>query len=83
MQSSGNIFYENEKFELLKDDFMIEITRCYFDSKKDMKVLGYDRDYINTSNFKKAKIRLNYVMLKNKTFNEFREKRPGRFPERT
>ncbi len=71
LQSSGNIFYENEKFELLKDDFMIEITRCYFDSKKDMKVLGYDRDYINTSNFKKAKIRLNYVMLKNKTFNEY------------
>lgn len=71
LQSSGNIFYEDDKFEMLKDDFMIEITRCYFDSKKDMEILGYERDYINTDNFKKAKIRLNYVMMKNKTFDEY------------
>ncbi len=71
LQSSGNIFYEDDKFKLLKDDFMIEITRCYFDSKKDMEILGYKRDYINTENFKKANIRLNYVMMKNKTFDEY------------
>lgn len=71
LQSSGNIFYEDDKFNLLKDDFLIEITRCYFDSKKDMEVLDYKRDYINTENFKKANIRLNYVMLKNKKFDEY------------
>lgn len=74
LQSSGNIFYEDDKFNLLKDDFMIEITRCYFDSKKDMEVLGYKRDYIKTSNFNKANnIRLNYVMLQNKSFDEYLE----------
>ena len=71
LQSSGNIFYEDDKFNLLKDDFMIEITRCYFDSKKDMDILGYNRDYINTDNFSKANIRLNYVMLKDKSFDDY------------
>lgn len=73
IQSSGNIFYEDDKLHLFKDDFMIEITRCFFDSKKDMKTLGYKRDYINTDNFTKANIRLNYVMLKNKTFDTYLE----------
>ena len=36
-----------------------------------MKILGYKRDYINTPNFKKANIRLNYVLLKNKKFEEY------------
>ena len=35
-----------------------------------MKVLGYKRDYINSENFKKAKVRLNYVLLKNKKFED-------------
>lgn len=71
LQSSGNIFYEDEKLELIKDDFMVEITRVSLDSKEDMKVLGYKKDYINTDNFKKAKIRLNYVLMKNKSFEEY------------
>lgn len=71
LQSSGNIFYENDKFNLLKDDFTIEITRCYFASRKDMKTLNYKRDYIKTENFSKSNIRLNYVMLKNKTFKQY------------
>ena len=29
-----------------------------------MKILGYKRDYINTDNLKKAKVRLNYVLMK-------------------
>lgn len=71
LQSSGNIFYEDEKLDLIKDDFMVEITRVSLDSNEDMKVLGYKRDYINTENFKKAKIRLNYVLMKNKSFEEY------------
>lgn len=71
LQSSGNIFFEPDKLNLIKDDFIVEITRTDFDSKKDMKILGYDKDYINSENFKKAKIRLNYVMLKNKTVEEY------------
>ncbi len=70
LQSSGNIFYEDKKFNLIKDDFIIEITRVSLDSKKDMEILGYNRDYINTETFKKAKIRLNYVLLKNKKLDD-------------
>ena len=70
LQSSGNIFYEDEKLDLIKDDFVVEITRVSLDSKKDMEILGYKRDYINTENFKKAKVRLNYVLLKNKKFED-------------
>lgn len=73
LQSSGNIFYENEKLDLIKNDFMIEITRVSLDSKEDMKILGYKRDYINSENFKKASVRLNYVLMKNKTFDEYLE----------
>lgn len=73
LQSSGNIFYEDENLNLIKDDFIIEITRVSLDSKKDMEVLGYKRDYINTENFKKANIRLNYVLLKNKKFEDYLE----------
>lgn len=70
LQSSGNIFYEDEKLDLIKEDFIVEITRVSLDSKKDMEILGYKRDYINTENFKKAKVRLNYVLLKNKKFED-------------
>lgn len=73
LQSSGNIFYEDKKLDLIKNDFMIEITRVSLDSKEDMKVLGYNRDYINTDNFKKANIRLNYVLMKDKSFEEYLE----------
>ena len=70
LQSSGNIFYEDEKFNLIKDDFIVEITRVSLDSQRDMEILGYKRDYINSDNFKRANIRLNYVLLKGKTFEE-------------
>jgi organic radical activating enzyme len=73
LQSSGNIFYEDEKLDLIKDDFIVEITRVSLDSKKDMEILGYKRDYINSDNFKKANIRLNYVLLKNKKFEDYLE----------
>ncbi|MBR4110201.1 MAG: hypothetical protein IKK43_00705 [Clostridia bacterium] len=73
IQSSGNIFYDDEKFNYIKDDFLVEITRVNVDSKKDMEILGYTRDYINSSNFKKANIRLNYVLMKDKAFEEYLE----------
>lgn len=73
LQSSGNIFYEKEKLDYIKDDFIVEITRVDIDSSKDMKILGYDRDYINSDNFKEANVRLNYVLLKNKSFNDYLE----------
>ncbi|MBQ9090523.1 MAG: 4Fe-4S cluster-binding domain-containing protein [Alphaproteobacteria bacterium] len=70
-QSSGNIFFEKDKLDLIKKDFIVEITRIDFDSKKDMEILGYDKDYINSHLFKEVNVRLNYVMLKNKTFEEY------------
>ena len=70
-QSSGNIFYDDDKFGLVKDKFMIEVTRVDFDSKKDMEILGYEKDYLNSDNFKKANIRLNYVLMKNKSFDDY------------
>lgn len=70
-QSSGNIFFEKDKLDLIKKDFIVEITRVDFDSKKDMEILGYDKDYINSPLFKEANIRLNYVMLKHKSFEEY------------
>ena len=50
LQSSGNIFYEDKMLDLIKDDFIIEVTRVSLNSKKDMEMLGYKRDYINTEN---------------------------------
>jgi hypothetical protein len=70
-QSSGNIFFEPEKLNLIKNDFTIEITRVDFDSKKDMQILGYNQDYINSEAFKTANIRLNYVLMKNKSFDTY------------
>ena len=70
LQSSGNIFYEDEKLDLIKNDFMVEITRVSMDSKKDMEILGYKRDYINSANFSKVPVRLNYVLLKNRSIDE-------------
>lgn len=73
LQSSGNIFYEDKKLDYIKDDFIVEITRAHIDSQKDMQILGYQRDYIHSDNFKKANIRLNYILMKNKTFDDYLE----------
>jgi len=71
IQTSGNLFFDDNKFNLMKDDFLIEITRTDFNSERDMKTLGYRRDYIHSKNFPAANVRLNYVMLKDRTFNEY------------
>lgn len=71
-QSSGNIFNQgfNAEFELFKNDFIFEITRVSLDAQKDMKTLGYNHNYLEDKNFKRANIRLNYVLMKNKSMEE-------------
>lgn len=71
LQTSGNLFFDDKKFNLMKDDFMLEITRTDFDSAIDMQTQGYRRDYIHSPNFPRANVRLNYVMLKGKSFDEY------------
>lgn len=70
-QSSGNIFFEPDKLNLIKNDFIVEITRVDFNSKKDMEILGYKQDYINYPLFSEANVRLNYVLLKHKSFDDY------------
>ena len=70
-QSSGNIFFEPEKLKLIKDDFIVEITRVAFDPEEDMKTLGYKQNYLESPLFRKATVRLNYVLMKNKKFEEY------------
>lgn len=64
IQSSGNLFLYDDKFNLFKD-WIIEVTRVAHDFDKDNKILKYKHDYMNTENFKKANIRMNIVLLKN------------------
>lgn len=58
IQTSGNLFFEDEKFELFNNLFgeklEINLARVSFDNSEDMQVLGYDRDYTKTDNFKNA-----------------------------
>lgn len=66
--TSGNIFREAEKdkWELfVSHDWMFECTTATFDHKKDQKILGYNHNYFDNERFKKSRIRLNYVLLKN------------------
>jgi len=64
IQTSGNLFYNDKLFYLFKD-WLIEITRIseYYDV--DSSVLHYKNDYTLTKNFHNARIRLNYVLLRN------------------
>lgn len=58
IHSSGNIFNEPEKFDLFnlsKLTTEIEILRISLNSKIDMEILGYDFDYLKTSEFKKSR----------------------------
>lgn len=64
--TSGYVFRpEAQKvFDLLNNaGYYFEVTVTSFDLVKDKEILGYDLEYFNEPNFKKAKIRLNYVML--------------------
>lgn len=65
--TSGNIFREVEikKYNLFKShNWYFEVTTSSVNKEKDMKTLGYSPYYYDSDKFKKSKIRLNYVMLK-------------------
>lgn len=64
IQTSGNLFYDNEAFFLFKN-WLIEITRTNVSFIEDHKTLIYQRDYTSTVNFSKSRLRLNHVLLKN------------------
>lgn len=61
-QTSWNIFYENDKWEMFKD-YTFEITRAHIDSKENCQILRC-RDYTQTENFIKSSIVFNLVLLK-------------------
>lgn len=68
VQTSGNLFYETDKIELLPADTIIEITRVHDNFKKDSEVLKYKDDYTQLESFRTWKnIRLNMVVLKDAT----------------
>lgn len=71
--TSGNVFRDNEreKYDLFTShDWMFEVTMTSIDNEKDRKVLGYNHNYFETEAFKNARIRLNYVLLKD-NFDKF------------
>lgn len=65
--TSGNIFRasEKKKYDLfVENNWMFEVTTTDINNDNDRKVLGYNHNYFETDTFKKARIRLNYVLLK-------------------
>lgn len=68
--TSGLLYGQDDKFEIFhKRGFTFQTTRTYLDSQKDMECLKYDFDYINSPNFAKVPVRLNYVILKDNVKN--------------
>lgn len=58
LHSSGNIFFEEDKFKLFNTGeipFELEVLRTSFDSKIDKDVLKYEQDYLQSSLFSKSK----------------------------
>ncbi len=57
--SSGNVFFAEDKFEILNDDVIpieFEILRVDLDPQIDSQVLGYDKNYLESPLFNKANI---------------------------
>lgn len=87
LHTSGNIFFNDEKFNLFNNMESIEfdILRVSIDSKKDMEILKYDKDYTKTKLFKLAKkIKLDIALTDiiecgkfYKELNEYIEKYPN------
>lgn len=84
LHTSGNIFYNEEKFKLFNnlENIEFDILKVSLNNKEDMKILKYDKDYTNTKLFRLAnKIKLD-IALTNilkcdkfaKELNEFTEK---------
>lgn len=57
IHTSGNIFFDEEKFNLFNniENIEFDILRVSLNSKKDMEILRYDKDYTKTKLFKIAK----------------------------
>ena len=57
LHTSGNIFFNEEKFNLFNniENIEFDILRVSLNSKKDMEILRYDKDYIKAKLFKLAK----------------------------
>lgn len=72
-QTSGNIFFEKNKWELFKDDFFFEVARTHFDNSKDMQLLNYSKDYTQTETFKDSAIWLNYICLNDLTIENLKK----------
>lgn len=87
LHTSGNIFYNEEKFNLFNSIENIEfnILRVSLNSNRDMEILRYDKDYTNTKLFKLAnKIKLDIALTSileidkfDKELNEYIENYPN------
>jgi len=75
IHSSGNIFFEDEKFQLFNNlvvDVEFDVLRAAAEGKKDMTILRYGRDYLQSDNFKKAKsIKMDMALTKKITDDSF------------
>lgn len=64
IQTSGNLFLEDEKLELF-ENWIKEITVVSDNPSEDKKFYKYKRDYLNSSNYlNSTRIRVNIVLLK-------------------
>lgn len=68
LQTSGNVFFDDTKFKILSD-VLFKVSRVSSDSLIDRKILNYEKDYIGTINFKKARIWVNHILLKSNINN--------------
>lgn len=57
IHTSGNIFFDERKFNLFNEleNVEFDILRVSLDSKRDIQILEYDKDYTKTKSFKMAK----------------------------
>lgn len=55
IHSSGNIFFEEDKFELFNElNSEFEVLRVSLNSSDDMDILGYDKNYLDSDLFKRC-----------------------------
>lgn len=74
LHTSGNIFFNEEKFNLFNniENVEFDILRVSLDSKKDMQISRYDKEYTKTKLFKLAKkIKLDIALTNIIEYDEF------------
>ena len=66
--TSGNLIYENEKFEMMEEmfgeSFETKMRRCVLDQEQDMKIFNYSYDYLNNPNFQRSKVGIDMALTK-------------------